>query len=113
MEARVAVLETKVVELERRSVEHERVDEQLHKYMTRMMEDLQARLAGIERTGARFEADLANRQMGDKRTTSSLDEIFSRLRALERMSWIATGGVLTVGGIATFFGWSILKELAR
>ena len=113
MESRVAVLETKVETLEQRSVRHEQVDEQLHKYMTRMMEDLQARLAGIEHTGARFEADLAVRQDRESEFHKQLSEIFHRLRMLERMAWIATGGVVSVGGIATFFGWAILKELAR
>jgi len=54
-----------------------------------------------------------DRHEDDKTVQIQLIEVFGRLRGVERMLWIATGGVIAVGGIATFFGWSILKELAK
>lgn len=113
MEARVSVLETKVDSLEKRSDEHEEEDRRLHKYLTNMMEDLQARLAGIERTGARFEADLLHRSTGDKSTAERLVSLDLRLSNIERLSYIALGAVGAVGALATFFGWNILKALGH
>jgi len=68
---------------------------------------LQARLAGIERMGARFEADLANRNGQDATTKQRLDRISDRLAKLEKMAWMALGGLVAVGSVATFFGWNI------
>src|SRR3990167_283653 len=113
MEAKIATLELRVDRLEERSDLHEAEDKRLHKYMTNMMEDLQARLAGIERTGARFEADLANRNGQDATTKQRLDRISDRLAKLEKMAWMAIGGLFAVGSIATFFGWNILKLLGQ
>ena len=113
MEARVSILEVRVEGLEKRSDKHEEEDRRLHKYMTNMMEDLQGRLAGIERTGVRFEADLTHRATGERTLQEQLSGIFERIRVVERMIWVATGGALAVGGIATFFGWNILKVLGK
>ncbi len=111
MESRVAVLEEKVDSLEKRSDEHEKEDERLHRYMTHMMEDLQAKLSGLERTGARFEADLVHRNGSETDTKQSLREIYDRLRVVERLIYIAMGGVMAVGALATFFGMKILLLL--
>ena len=109
MESRVTALEVKVGALEKRSDEHEREDERLHRYMTHMMEDLQAKLANLERTGARFEADLTHRSLSENGTSESLKEIFERLRALERMAWIAIGSTAAFGTVVSYFGNTILK----
>jgi len=113
MDSRVAVLEEKVESLEKRSDEHEREDERLHRYMTHMMEDLQAKLAGLERTGARFEADLTHRATNDNGTKENLKEIFDRLRTLERMAWIAVGSTTAFGAVIVYFGTSIMKVLTH
>lgn len=111
MESRVAVLEQRVDSLEKRSDEHEKEDERLHRYMTHMMEDLQAKLGSLERTGARFESDLTHRAVTDNGTQESLRDIFERLRTLERMAWIAIGSVAAFGTVITYFGNLILKVL--
>src|SRR5678815_5926756 len=113
MESRVAVLEEKVESLEKKSDAHEREDERLHRYMTHMMEDLQAKLGGLERTGARFEADLTHRTMRDSGAEKNMNEIFDRLRMLERMAWIAVGSTTAFGAMIAYFGNSIMKILSH
>ena len=112
-DAKIAVLETKVETLEVWAEKHEREDERAHKYQNKMMEDLLARLAGIERSAARFETDLMHRNGSDLDTKVSIKEIFDRLRTLERLAYIALGGLGAVGAVATFFGWNILKLLGK
>ena len=112
-DAKLAVLETKVDTLEQWAEKHELEDERAHKYQNNMMEDLLARLAGIERSAARFETDLLHRNGSDLDTKVSLKEIFERIRVLERLAYIAIGGLGAVGAVATFFGWNILKMLGK
>ena len=113
MESRLSVLEVKVGALEKRSDEHEREDERLHRYMTHMMEDLQAKLASLERTGARFESDLTPRTLTENGTQESLKEIFNRLRTLERMAWIAIGSTTAFGSVVVYFGKTITSMLLK
>lgn len=112
-DARIAVLETKVETLEGWAQKHEVNDQRAHKYQNNMMEDLLERLGGIERSAARFENDLLHRNGSDVDTKASIKEIFDRLRTLERLAYIAIGGLMAVGGVATFFGWNILKLLGK
>ncbi len=112
-DARIAVLETKVDTLESWADRHEHNDERNHKYQNNMMEDLLARLSGIERSAERFETDRLHRNGSDVDTKGSLREIFDRVRTLERLAYIAIGGAAAVGALATFFGWNILKLLGK
>ena len=112
-DAKIAVLETKVLTLEEWADKHEREDERSHKYQNNMMEDLIARLSGIERSAARFETELLHRNGNDLDTKAALKEIYERVRMLERLVWIAVGGVVVVGGIVSIVGGNILKLLAR
>ena len=41
------------------------------------------------------------------------EAIFGRLRVIERLIYIGLGGLLAISGIATFFGWNILKLLGK
>ena len=113
MEPRVAALEVRVENLEKKSDEHEDEDRRLHKYMTNMMEDLQAQLAGLRRSADRFEADLSHRSDNDGTIRDSMKEIFARLRTVERLIYIAVGGVIVTGGIVSIVGGKILGLLAR
>ena len=112
-DAKIAVLETKVETLEAWADKHEVDDDRSHKYQNNMMEDLIARLSGIERSAARFETDLMHRNGHDSDTKGSLKEIYDRLRTLERLIWIAVGGLVVVGGIVSIVGGNILKLLSR
>src|SRR3990167_6157520 len=111
MESKITALEVKVENLESWSEKHEREDERNHKYINHMAEDILARMAGIERSAARFESDLAHRNGQQLGTQESLKEIFDRLRTLERLVWIASGGMMALSAVATFFGLNILKAL--
>ena len=113
MESKVAVLENKVETLEQWALKHERDDERAHKYQNNMLEDFLARLAGIERSAARFETDLLHRNGSDLDTKVSLKEIFERIRVLERLAYIAIGGLGVIGALASFFGWQVLKLLGK
>ena len=112
-DAKIATLETKVENLESWAEKHERDDDRTHKYMNHMAEDILAKMAGLERSAARFEVDLAHRLGSDVDTKGSLKEIFERIRVLERLAYIAIGGLGAVAAVATFFGWNILKLLAK
>ena len=110
-DAKLAVLETKVDTLEQWAEKHELEDERAHKYQNNMMEDLIARLSGIERSAARFESDLVHRNGNEQDTKGSLRDIFERIRTLERLVWIAVGGLVVVGGIMSIVGSKILTLL--
>lgn len=92
---------------------HAEKDEKAFKYSHNMLEDLGARLAGIERTGARFEIDLQHRNGHDTTTRKSLGGIDDRLRTLERLVWIAVGGVFVIGAIVSIVGGNIMKLLTH
>ena len=48
-----------------------------------------------------------------ERHEDAIDGVYSRLGKIERLIYIGLGGVLAVGGIASFFGWNILKVLGQ
>ena len=83
------------------------------KYTHNMLEDLGIKLVGLERSAARFEADLMHRSGNDTSTREWLGGIDGRLRTIERLVWIAVGGVVVIGGLTAIIGGNILKLLAR
>ena len=113
METKIATLEVRVENIEAWAEKHERDDDRTHKYINNMLEDLLEKLVGLERSAARFESDLAHRNGNDLNTHSSLKEIYERIRVLERLVWIAVGGVIVTGGIVSIVGGNILKILSR
>ena len=113
MESKVAALEVEVENLKDWANKHESDDERTHKYMNNMLEDLLGKLVGLERSAARFEADLAHINGTDLGTNQSLRDIYDRIRTLERLVWIAVGGVVVTGGIVSIVGGNILKLLAK
>ena len=94
-------------------VKHSDKDERAFKYSHHMLEDLGARIAGIERTGIRFEADLTNRNGNDTNTRDWLKGIDGRVQKIERLVWIAVGGVMVVGGTLAVVGERILNLLSH
>lgn len=113
MEAKVAALDVRVETLEKWTEKHEDEDARQHKYQNAVIENMFNKLAEIQLAAARFEADLQHRTGSDLDTRARLQRISDRLAVIERMAWIALGGMLTVGALATFFGWNILKLLTR
>lgn len=47
------------------------------------------------------------------RHEGSMVGIYNRLQNIERLIYIGLGGLLMLSGLATFFGWNILKMLGR
>jgi len=54
--------------------------------------------------------DLINHEEQCERSKA---EIYSRLGKIERLAYLAIGGIVAIGGIANFFGWNILKLLGK
>lgn len=111
MDAKIATLETKVENLEDWRDKHERNDEREHKYVANMIEDMLAKMAGIERSAVRFETDLAHRDGQQLGTQESLKEIFNRIRVLERLTYIAIGGIAVIGTVFSIIGSRLLSLL--
>lgn len=110
MEAELALLLTRV---EADMAKHSDKDEQAFKYTHHMLEDMGARLSGIERTGVRFEADLAHRALIEAGVVKWLEKVDERLRAMERLVYIALGGVIVIGTLVSIIGGNILRLLSR
>ena len=86
-------------------------DEKSFKYTHNMLEDLGEKLSSLERSAARFEADLVHRSLNDQNAQKWLGGIEGRLQNIERLVWIAVGGVVVIGGLVSFIGSNILKFL--
>ena len=71
---------------------------------------MESRLAVLETKVYALEK---NNDEDEATVQNQLTDIYARLRNVERSIWLATGGVIAVGGIATFFGWNILKALGN
>lgn len=110
-EAQIAVLETRVDTLEEWAKKHELDDQRNHKYQNNMLENLLGRLAGIEQSAARFETDLMYRNGSDVTTQKGLSKLDERVRNIERLVWIAVGGLVVVGSIMGIVGSKILTLL--
>ena len=48
-----------------------------------------------------------------ERHEGAMGGIYSRLQTIERLIYIGLGGLLAISGLATFFGWNILKLLGK
>ena len=48
-----------------------------------------------------------------ERHENIIDGVFKRLGKIERLIYIGLGGLLALSGIASFFGWNILKLLGH
>jgi hypothetical protein len=83
------------------------------RYTHNMLEDLGEKLSNLERSAERFEADLHNRMGNDTNTREWLGGIDGRLRTIERLVWIAVGGVVVVGGLTAIIGGNIMQLLSR
>lgn len=91
---------------------HSDKDEKAFKYTHNMLEDMGAKLSGLERSATRFEADVLHRSMTSDGIAKWLEKIDERTRTLERLTYIGIGGVLVLGGTFTIISAKILKLLA-
>ena len=71
------------------------------KYMEHMLEDVQGRYADIQRQMGNIEAAIRQHFTDDKSMTAGIKAIDDRLRHVERLVWIAFGGVIVIGAAIT------------
>ena len=83
------------------------------KYIHNMIEDLGAKMTTLERAAARFEADLTHRNISESESRKWLGGIEGRLQTIERLVWIAVGGLIIIGGLTMLIGGNILKLLSH
>ena len=112
MEAKIATLEIRIENLEKSSDAHEKEDERLHRYMTHMLEDTNAKLASLERTGVRFETDLTHRNLNDTSTQTNMKSINDRLFRLEIAFATALGGIAVATWLINRAADQILRLLS-
>ena len=85
--------------------------EEANKYMHRMVEDVQARYHDIALSFGRMESAFIEHTKDDKQMVITMGDLDKRLRMIERLTWIAIGGVVVIGGMVAVFGSAILKYL--
>lgn len=86
--------------------------EEANKYTHRMVEDVQERYRDIAVSFGRIESAFTQHLGDDKKMTSSIEKIDTRMRTIERLTWIAVGGVVVIAGIVSVIGGNILRLLA-
>lgn len=86
--------------LERETVKRETSE----KYMHRLIEDVQSRYHDIVSTFGRIEAAFNQHLKDDRDMGGSLKDLDRRLRTVERLAWIAVGGLAVIAGLITLYG---------
>jgi archaellum component FlaC len=85
--------------------------ENSEKYTHRMIEDVQSRYQDIAVSFGRIEASFTQHLKDDKQMTQSLLELDKRVRTVERLTWIAVGGIAVIGGLIALVGSQIIGKL--
>jgi len=86
--------------------------EQSDKYQHRMLEDVQARYADIAVSFGRIDSAFMQHLTDDKKMTASIERMDTRMRTIERLTWIAVGGVVVIAALFSVFG-SVLVRLLK
>lgn len=106
IEVRVSAVEKAIaVEIEKR----ERSD----KYRHNMAEDAQARFAEIKSDLGGMRAGFIQHLEDDKQLYALLSKMGDRIQTIERLVWIAAGGVAVIGGVIYIFASQFLRLLAK
>ena len=79
------------------------------KYMKHMVEDVQARYQEIALSFARLEAAFTEHAKDDKQMVESMGDLDKRMRLIERLTWVAIGGVTVIAALTTFYGTYLVK----
>ena len=77
------------------------------KYTHNMLEDLKSQMQ------AGFENDNVTDRLMEERLTTAVSGQDTRLRTIERLVWIAVGGVIVIGTVTSIVGGNILKLLSH
>lgn len=81
------------------------------KYSQRMLEDVQARYADIAVSFGRIDTAFTQHLSDDKRMTAGIESLDRRLHVVERLTWVAVGGVVVIAGLFAVFGSLLVKFL--
>ena len=81
------------------------------KYTHRMLEDVQARYSDIAISFGRIDSAFTQHLNDDKRMTSAIESMDKRVRIIERLTWIAIGGIIVIAGLFTVFGSMLVRFL--
>ena len=82
------------------------------KYTHRMIEDVQARYQEIAVSFGRIEAAFTQHLRDDQKMTQTIGDLDRRFRTVERLTWIAVGGITVLGGIIAVVGSQLISKLA-
>ena len=85
--------------------------EEGNKYMHHMVEDVQERYHEIAMSFGRMEAAFVEHTKDDKQMVESMGGLDKRMRTIERLVWIAMGGLAVLGGLVGVYGTYILNLL--
>jgi hypothetical protein len=85
--------------------------EQSDKYQHRMLEDVQARYADIAVSFGRIDSAFMQHLSDDKKMTAAIENIDRRVHTIERLTWIAVGGVVVIAALFSVFGSLLLRLL--
>jgi len=88
-------------------------DIRARKYLDNMVEDTRAKVVELGHSAARFEENLRNHTIEDQKMGQVLERMDNRQRTIERLVWIAVGGVIVIGALVGIIGGSILRLLAH
>ena len=83
--------------------------EEANKYMHRMVEDVQTRYHDIALSFGRMEAAFVEHTKDDKQMVITMGDLDKRLRMIERLTWIAIGGVTVIGALTALYGTYLVK----
>lgn len=86
--------------------------ENSEKYTHRMIEDVQSRYQAIAVSFGRIEAAFTQHLKDDKQMTQSIADLDKRVRTVERLTWIAVGGIAVIGGMIALVGSQLIGKLA-
>ena len=76
--------------------------EQSDKYIQRLIENVQGRYEDIARSFVRIETAFMQHLQDDKKMTDGVQGLDSRLRVVERLAWIAVGGLAVIAAMVGF-----------
>ena len=86
--------------------------ENSEKYTHRMLEDVQKRYQDIAVSFGKIETAFMQHLKDDQKMTQSIGDLDKRFRTVERLTWIAVGGIMVIGGIIAIVGSQLLSKLA-
>lgn len=74
------------------------------KYVHNMLEDVQSRYADIRETFSRIEASFMQHLKDDRAMGEGITAMDARLRTIERLVWVALGGIIMLSAVIGFVG---------